>query len=55
MVRIRYYAGVLDHWGNDVPTHEIPTDHPTSGGVEDSWFLNTQDYEWLQLFAEAFA
>lgn len=56
MVRIRYYAGVLGHWGNDVPAHTIPTSNPSGvGGVEDSWFQNTQDFEWLNMFAEAFA
>lgn len=56
MIRIRYYGGALGHWGNDVPEHTIPTDHPSgTGGVEDSWFLNTEPYRWLDLFAQAFA
>lgn len=32
MTRIRYYFGCLDYWGEDVPTHSIPSDFPNQGG-----------------------
>lgn len=31
MTRIRYYFGCLDYWGEDVPTHTIPSDFPSQG------------------------
>lgn len=55
MTRIRYYAGALDYWGEDVPAHTIPTDHSGSGGAEGDWFANTESWQWLDLFAQAFA
>ena len=57
MVRIRYYAGVLGYWGNDVPTHTIPTDNPGTGGGAQAgdWIDTATPAELRAALAEALA
>lgn len=44
MIKIRYYYGCLDYWGDDIPDHIVPTENPGYGGGAQGDWLDSATY-----------